>query len=67
MQVVPLQRGLGASAKGRRLIFDMLVPPGYDVIPVDVFRRELQALHGGAVQLLNAVDPERLKARRLVW
>lgn len=26
--------GLGNSARGRRLVFDMLVPPGYDVIPV---------------------------------
>jgi hypothetical protein len=30
--------GLGASAKGRRrLAFDMLVPPGSDFIPLDVF------------------------------
>jgi hypothetical protein len=41
--------GLGASAKGRRrLAFDMLVPPGSDIIPLDVFTLELRALHSRA-------------------
>eukprot|EP00227_Mantoniella_beaufortii_P016337 CAMPEP_0197595772 /NCGR_PEP_ID=MMETSP1326-20131121/23655_1 /TAXON_ID=1155430 /ORGANISM="Genus nov. species nov., Strain RCC2288" /LENGTH=183 /DNA_ID=CAMNT_0043162175 /DNA_START=173 /DNA_END=720 /DNA_ORIENTATION=- len=40
--------GLGHSCVGRRLVFDMLAPPGWDVIPADVLRRELQALHGRA-------------------
>lgn len=41
--------GLGNSCnRGKCLLFDILLPPGYDVLPVDALRREMQALHGRA-------------------